>query len=130
MTLVDASGARAPTPASSPNDRPDRMPLRRFELLLIFAFWTFMAILTAANGMLDPRGRGLQPLFLSAPVALAFVESYLWAALTPLIFRLTSRFSIERSNWVARVLLFVAVGVVVAIAMEAVVGYLRFEVFF
>ena len=26
------------------------------ELLLIVAFWTFMAVLTAANALLDPRG--------------------------------------------------------------------------
>jgi hypothetical protein len=59
-------------------------PLRRAELIAIVAFWTFLAVLTAANAMLDPRGRGpLKPVASSAPVALAFVEAYLWAALTP-----------------------------------------------
>ena len=33
-------------------------PLRRAELIAIVAFWTFLAALTAANAMLDPRGRG------------------------------------------------------------------------
>jgi two-component sensor histidine kinase len=106
------------------------VPLRRVELLLIFAFWTFMAVLTAANGLLDPRGRGLQPLIPSAPVALAFAESYLWALLTPLIFWLGSRLNVERSSWVRRVLLLTAVGVLVAMFVEAVVSYLRLHVFF
>jgi two-component system LytT family sensor kinase len=112
------------------NGRADHIPLRRSELLGIFAFWTFLALLTAANGVLDPRGRGFQPLVAGAPVTLAFVESYLWAALTPFLFWLTSRFSIERDNRVPRVLLFVVVGVVVAMLVEAVLSYLRFEVFF
>jgi two-component system, LytTR family, sensor kinase len=116
------------TPRSS--DRVDHIPLRRSELLGIFAFWTFLALLTAANGLLDPRGRGLQPLVAGAPVTLAFVESYLWASLTPFFFWLTSRFSIERDNRVTRVLLFVVAGVVVATLVEAFLSYLRFEVFF
>jgi signal transduction histidine kinase len=115
---------------SHPNGQVDHVPLRRSELLGIFAFWTFLAILTAANGLLDPRGRGLQPLVAGAPVTLAFVESYLWAALTPFLFWLTSRFSIERDNRVPRVLLFVVAGVLVAMLVEAVLAYLRLEVFF
>jgi two-component system LytT family sensor kinase len=112
------------------NGRADHIPLRRSELLGIFAFWTFLALLTAANGLLDPRGRGLQPLVAGAPVTLAFVESYLWAALTPFLFWLTSRFSIERDNRLLRVLLFVGAGVVVAMLVEALLAYLRLEVFF
>lgn len=116
--------------ASGREAQSDRTSIRRIELLLIFAFWTFLAVLTAANGLLDSRGRGLQPLVPSAPVAIAFVASYIWALLTPFIFRLNSRFTIERSSWVSRVLLFVGVGILVAMFVEAVVAYLRFEVFF
>jgi two-component system, LytTR family, sensor kinase len=112
------------------NGRADYIPLRRSELLGIFAFWTFLALLTAANGLLDPRARGLQPLVAGAPVTLAFVESYLWAALTPFLFWLTSRFSIERDNRALRVFFFVVGGVVVAMLVEAFLAYLRFEVFF
>jgi signal transduction histidine kinase len=117
--------------ATYSNGQAHNIPLRRSELLGIFAFWTFLALLTAANGLLDPRGRGgLQPLVTGAPITLAFVESYLWAALTPFLFWLTSRFSIERDNRVTRVLLFVVAGVIVAIVVEAILSYLRFEVFF
>ncbi|MFN2567443.1 MAG: sensor histidine kinase [Gemmatimonadaceae bacterium] len=116
--------------AAAANGRRSYARLRRSELLGIFAFWTFLAVLSAANGLLDPRGRGLQPLVSAAPVTLAFVESYLWAALTPVLFWLTSRFALERANRVGRVLLFVGVGIVVAMLVEALLAYLRFEVFF
>jgi signal transduction histidine kinase len=108
---------------------PGHVRLRRTELLGIFAFWTFLAVLSAANGLLDPRGRGLQPIVSAAPVTLAFVESYLWAALTPVLFWLTSRYSLERANRIGRIALFVGVGILIAMLVEALVAYLRFEVF-
>jgi signal transduction histidine kinase len=108
----------------------DHIPLRRAELLMIVGFWTFMALLAAANGILDPRGRGIQSVTFSTPLALAFAESYLWAALTPLVFRLASRFSIEeRGDRARRILLLVVAGVVVAVAVEMILGWFRFEVF-
>lgn len=100
------------------------------ELLVIFAFWTFMAVLTSANALLDPRGRGLVPVLPSAPIALAFAESYLWALLTPLIFWLSRRFPFDRAQWFSRFMIFIAGGALVAIAMDATVAYLRFSVFF
>jgi two-component system LytT family sensor kinase len=108
----------------------EALPLRRSELALIFAFWTFIAIASSVNAMIDPRGRGLMPVLPSAPFALAFIESYLWALVTPLIFVLVSRYGIERSNRAARAVLFVGVGVVVAILVDQIVGYLRFDVLF
>ncbi|MFN2398183.1 MAG: sensor histidine kinase [Gemmatimonadaceae bacterium] len=130
MTLTEGITTQTPGYPSRHEALSDGTSIRRVELLLIFAFWTFLALLTAANGLLDSRGRGPQPLVPSAPVAIAFVASYLWAVLTPFIFRLSSRFSIERSSLVSRVLLFVGVGILVAMSVEAVVAYLRFEVFF
>jgi two-component system LytT family sensor kinase len=112
------------------SDAGDRLRLGRMELLMIFAFWTFMAVLTAANALLDPRGRGLQPNIASAPIALAFIESYLWALATPFIFLLSSRYSFERTRWLSRVLLFLAVGIVVAIFVDSIITWLRFDVFF
>jgi two-component system LytT family sensor kinase len=122
---VDASAAPNPD-----TDSATRFPLRRSELLLIFAFWTFLAVLTAANGILDPRGRGLQPIVSGAPVAIAFIASYLWAALTPPIFWLSGRFSIEHARRVPRILLLIGIGILVAMGVEALLGYLRFDVFF
>jgi signal transduction histidine kinase len=119
-------------PSGSPTDTgPDQaVPLGRTELLAIFAFWTVLAILSAAGGLLDPRARGLQLPVTAAPVTLAFIASYLWAALTPGLFWLTSRYSIERTtNRVGRILLFVVLGVVIAMLVEMFLSYLRFGVF-
>jgi two-component sensor histidine kinase len=105
-------------------------PLSRAELIAILAFWTFLAVLTAANAMLDPRGRGpLKPVASSAPVTLAFVEAYLWAALTPLIFRLAGRYGLERSRAVPRIFRFLGVGVLTAIFVDLIVAWFRFDVF-
>jgi two-component system, LytTR family, sensor kinase len=113
-----------------PEPPGEALPLRRSELALIFAFWTFIAIASSVNAMTDPRGRGLMPVLPSAPIALAFIESYLWALVTPLIFVLVSRYGIERSNRAARVVFFLGVGVGVAILVDHIVGYLRFDVLF
>jgi signal transduction histidine kinase len=104
---------------------------------LIVAFWTVMAVLTAAGQMLDPRRSILTPghssLAPAAPAAsfgLAFAASYLWAALTPVIFRLSRRYGLDRARWRSRVPVLLAAGVLVAVGVEAAVAFLRFEVFF
>ena len=114
-------------PESPPSDR---VSLRRNDLLMILAFWAFIAVLAAVNGLIDPRGRGLQPVWPSAPIALAFIESALWAAITPFVFWLVSRYGIERTNRVARIALFLSVGLALAIVVDQVVGFFRFEVLF
>ena len=116
--------------APSAAARSDYVPLRRSELLVVFAFWTFLALLSAANAVLDPRARGLESALSSGPVALAFAESYLWAALTPVIFWLGGRFSVERTNWVSRLALFLGVGFIVAMGVEMLLAYLRSEFVF
>jgi two-component system, LytTR family, sensor kinase len=116
--------------ASGAPARFDYVPLRRSELLAVFAFWTFLALLSAANAVLDPRARGFESALSSGPVALAFAESYLWAALTPVIVWLGGRFSIERTNWPLRLALFVGVGIVVAMGVEMLLAYLRSEFVF
>lgn len=110
----------------------EQQRLSRGELLLILAFWTFMAVLTSANGLLDPRARAMEPVIQGAPIALAFIVSYLWAALTPGIFWLADRFPLDRGNvhWFARVLMIAAAGVCIAVAMDAIGAWLRFGVFF
>jgi signal transduction histidine kinase len=79
MTAVDA-------------EMQESRKLTRGELAGILAFWLFMAVLTAANRLLDPRRPpGLQPVSASAPIALALVEALVWAAVTPLVFLLVRR---------------------------------------
>ena len=102
-------------------------PLQRTELLLIFAFWTVLAVLNAASRLLDPRGPAFQqPFPASTPITLAFAEYYLWAILTVPIFWLASRVSLEpRGNRLGRVLLFLSVGVITAMFVDVAIHFMR-----
>lgn len=86
-------------------------------LLVNFGFWTFFAALTAANRLSDSFEPGGTRRVL-AETTFWFADSYLWAAVTPLIFWLVWRFSLERSSWVFRSLFFLAVGLLVAAFMS------------
>ncbi|HEU0053637.1 MAG TPA: histidine kinase [Longimicrobium sp.] len=117
MNLLDSS-------ADINGDRSAR--LSRGELLVIFGFWTFMAVLTAANRLLDPRGPpGLQPAVPSAPVWLAIGEAYLWAFITPLLFRVSARFRLERPRWLGSALALLASAVVIAFFVDQAMDLLR-----
>jgi two-component system, LytTR family, sensor kinase len=110
------------------DSHPERAPLSRIELLLIFGFWTLIAFLTVANTFLDIRGRELiQSGQVGERTLLAFAESYIWMVLTPFVFRLTSRYSIERINWVSRVVLYVGVGLLIGIVVDMATDYLRYQ---
>ena len=89
------------------------------ELALIFAFWTLLAVLSSVNRLLDPRGFGFRMMSPAGPIALEFVGAWIWAALTPPIFRLTSRLSLRR------VPLLLALGVVVSIAVYSAIDVIR-----
>lgn len=90
-----------------------------------------MALLSAVGQLLDPRAAGfLRPVLPAAPVTLAFVKWYLWAALTPFIFWLSRRYGIERGHWGRRIALLLGVGAVVAVGVSTFLTYLLFEVFF
>ena len=106
-------------------ERAAQAPLSRRELALILAFWTSIALLSAANRYLDPRGGGFQISWSSAPLTIAFVESYTWALLTPLIFRLATRFNFDRGRRVQSLLVFIVIGIVVAAAMAVGMDELR-----
>jgi sensor histidine kinase YesM len=98
-------------------------PLTWREIAVIFAFWTLLAVLSSANWLLDPRGPGFRPIDPSGPVIVAFLESWTWAALTPLLFLLTSRFSLARAAVLA------VVGVGIAIGVFLLLGFARQVVF-
>src|ERR1043165_9668511 len=89
------------------------------ELVLIFAFWTFLAVLSSVNRLLDPRGFGFRMMPSTGPIALALIGTWIWAALTPLIFRLTSRIKLSR------VALLIVLGVVVSIAVYSAIDLIR-----
>ncbi|MEP6764406.1 MAG: histidine kinase [Gemmatimonadaceae bacterium] len=102
----------------------------RRQLLQIFAFWTIIALLSGANAAMEPRGRGLQPLLPAAPFALAFVQCYLWAIVTPIVFWMCGRYTVERANWVSRVAIYVIVAVIVSNLISMAIDFTRFEVLY
>jgi two-component sensor histidine kinase len=85
--------------------------------VLIVAFWTFMAVLTFANRLLDPRQLGFQLTNGSVPLVLAVMSSYLWALLTPFVFWLSARFLANHHHRVLGVVVLVMVGFLIAIAL-------------
>ncbi len=93
-------------------------PMTRAELLGVFAFWTMLAVLTAANRLADQRDIAFSAVPRTVPIALAFQQMYTWALLTPLVFWLAGRFSIDRSNAAQRIALLLLIGVVVAFSVD------------
>jgi signal transduction histidine kinase len=117
--------------AVAPSERRSiGLPLNRTELLLIFAFWTALAVLNGASRLLDPRGPAFQqPFPPSTPITLAFAEYYLWAVLTVPIFWLASRVSLEpRGNRFGRVMLFLGVGVITAMFVDVAIHFMRVSI--
>ena len=105
MTALSSSETSAAAPVTS-----QRFRLSRRELMLIVAFWTFMAVLTSANRLLDPRQMGFQVTTSSAPIIVAFIYSYLWALLTPAIFWLSGRFLADHRHRAVGVVALALVG--------------------
>ena len=107
-------------------------PFGRVELLLIFSFWTLFGAVLAANRLLDPRGLGPGPgeaIPASIHLATSFMEAYLWAGVTVLVFWVASRYPIEEQHRVSRVLLYAAAGVLVVIAIGLIMGFIQRDVF-
>jgi signal transduction histidine kinase len=112
----------------------EKFTLTTREVVLIFAFWTFLATLSAVNRLLDPRGFGFRPMSPAGPITLAFIEAWTWAAVTPFILWLSSRSSVSKSEdarglslWV-RIPLLLVIGVGVAIIVYTLIDLARFIV--
>jgi two-component system LytT family sensor kinase len=99
------------------------------ELAIIFAFWTLMATVSAVNQILDPRGYGGFRISPTGSIAMAYVESWLWAAFTPLIFALSSSLSSPRWRWIVRIPILIITGVAIAIIIYFILSYARSEIF-
>ena len=105
--------------------RPPRVPLRPAELAAIIVFWLFFAVLNAAGRLIDPRIPGLRPEVTRAVLTLSFIEYAIWALLTVPVVWLVHRFTISSSQRAPRLLLFLAVGVVLAILVDTIVSQFR-----
>ncbi|HEV7768956.1 MAG TPA: histidine kinase [Thermoanaerobaculia bacterium] len=98
------------------------------EIALIFAFWTFLATLSAVNRLLDPRGLGFRPMSPAGPITLAYIEAWTWAAFTPFILWLSSWSSARARSFWLRVPLLLLIGIGVAILMYMLIDVARFIV--
>lgn len=105
----------------------ERFTLSAREITLIFAFWTFLATLSAVNRLLDPRGAGFRPMSVAptAPITLAFVEAWVWAAFTPLLLWLSSWSSGRARSWWVQVPMLLLIGIAVAVAVYALMDLAR-----
>lgn len=99
------------------------------DVVAIFAFWTFLAFLSAVSRWLDPRGFGFRGMSPAGPIILSFVESWLWAALTPAIFWLGGRVGLERQSLGMRILVLLAAGLCISIVAYTFLSVARDQVF-
>jgi sensor histidine kinase YesM len=93
-------------------------PLGRAELLGVFAFWTVLALLTAANRMADQGDFALSAVPHAIPIGLAFQQMFVWALLTPLMFWMAGRFNLEQSNTGVKILILVIIGIVISFSVD------------
>src|SRR3954447_17386558 len=94
-----------------------KQSLRGGELFAIVAFWAFLALLTAASRLLDPRTPA-DAAFSHGLVTLAFIEYSIWAALTVPIFVAVARISRTDRGWATRLIAFLVLGLLVAVAVD------------
>jgi two-component system LytT family sensor kinase len=111
-------------PESGDERLRDPFRLRPGELLGIVAFWAFLAILTAAGPILDPR-LPISSAIERGFIALAFVEYSLWALLTVPIVAAVNRIAGETHRPARRALYLIALGLVVAIVVDTVLRQFR-----
>jgi two-component system LytT family sensor kinase len=104
------------------------------EIFAILAFWAFLAVLTAAGRLVDPRvaaaaamRAALRPELTPGFATLTLVEYALWAVLTLPIFWMTRRFGGDRPT-LERLLAFLVIGVVLAIAVDALLQVISRQV--
>ena len=121
---MDASGQTAVSAFAS---RRERYPIRGIDLLAIGVFWSLLAFVSAASRSIDPRIPGLPGRLVSAVVTATYIEYAIWAVLTLPIWWMTSRYAIEGGRRVGRVLLFIAIGIVLALLVDETLLRVREE---
>jgi signal transduction histidine kinase len=113
----DSHLANRPPDATSA-DEPDRTWRRRWlEGAGIVVFWGAVALLTLMQHAFDPRF-GDQGRLHQGEVVQTFLEYGLWAVLTPFIFWMIRRSTLERGGWRLMAPLYLLVGVAVAVFVD------------
>lgn len=112
---------------SHPTDTTPAAPLKRKELVSIWVFWGFIAFLTFINALINDATSQATRLPAMAPLIAALIESLVWAMLTPLIFRLTRRYSLDRPQWLLSLIFLLTLGLIISILMAEFMAYVRAE---
>ncbi len=103
----------------------EHYPLRAVDVAAIVIFWALLAFISTVGRELDPRIPGIPPRVLRAVVLSTYVEYALWAALAIPIWWLASRYSVEGGRRLGRIVLFVALGIGIAIVVDALLLRVR-----
>lgn len=118
--------SNAQTPDRTHGDAAEETArLGRGELLAIALFWIFLALLSAANRLLEPRRPGLAPGFPTGPIGMALAESLIWMLVTPLVFGISRRFVSGHRNRAARIALLFVAGIGVSIFVDVALDFVR-----
>lgn len=126
--LFDVRGH--PYTDQSARSGPEHYAVRPVDLLAIGLFWLFLALVSVAARELDPRIPGVPSRIMSAVHMVTYAEYALWAVITVPIWWLTSRYNIEGGRRVGRVLMFLLLGVVIAIGVDALLLSFRQSLMF
>jgi signal transduction histidine kinase len=101
----------------------ERGASRGRQLAAIAAFWAVFGALSVTNWIFPPGN--FAPPITARAIGVGLFEALLWAIATPPIFWLTSRFSVERGERFARIVLYLAVGVWIALSIDLLVELVR-----
>jgi len=110
-------------------DATDYRSLSRTELLLILGFWVLIGTMECTNSLIQQSAGPWLPRIPFARELVTFSTCFMWAAVTPVIFWFASRFALERTGWATRVM-FVVVGLVLAIVIDLATSYIRQNLFY
>jgi two-component system, LytTR family, sensor kinase len=117
------------SPTLSVEQPRHRFAFRSGELLAIALFWAFIAGMTVASRLLDPRPPNQPEVVTNALVRLALTEYLIWAALTIPIFWLADRARLDGPNRIAVAIGMIAIGLAVAVGVDSIIASMRAELF-
>jgi signal transduction histidine kinase len=101
--------------------RSDLLQYRAVRWGLCFGFWTCLGLFNVTQGYVQRYQTG-EPIVWSEILVTAFVDWWLWAALTPLLLYLARRFPLEPPAWRRHLLVHAAVSAAAALVMAASVA--------
>lgn len=94
-------------------------PNRSWRWVLAFGIWTVVGLSFGTRSYLQAQINGT-PVSFRETVPSYMIDFYIWGAVSPLIFKLSRRYPIERGALVNRLLLYLVVGMIFVVAVTAI----------